>query len=129
MTVTAYLLDLQKWTLMAQLTKHGTKMYHLYKAHTLHDSSLNQLVRFLALGTGVVTLMLAFNMEWSAAFTYLSTEKCIPAQYPNLPDVIPHIGQFLGGEVDLCKMYQFGLPLSDGMVGGWSSWPMANLFT
>ena len=53
---------------------------------------------------------------------------CIPATYPDASTITPmaNLSTFLQGDVDLALVYAYILPLSDGGLGGWSSWPLVN---
>ncbi|KAJ3315708.1 hypothetical protein HDV04_002122 [Boothiomyces sp. JEL0838] len=51
---------------------------------------------------------------------------CTPATYPNEPPMYTNLGDFMQGDADLALIYNFGIPLDDGIVGGWSSWPLIN---
>ncbi|KAJ3348524.1 hypothetical protein HDU83_001276 [Entophlyctis luteolus] len=70
---------------------------------------------------------LLLQMKWTAIVTSIGTFPCSPARYStshSLPTV-PEIASFLYEEATFAIIYNYGLPLSDGLVGGWSSWPLA----
>ncbi|ORY46794.1 hypothetical protein BCR33DRAFT_764513 [Rhizoclosmatium globosum] len=37
-----------------------------------------------------------------------------------------NIHNYVQGDIDFAEVYNYGLPLADGLVGGWPGWPMAN---
>ncbi|KAJ3058228.1 hypothetical protein HDU99_006907, partial [Rhizoclosmatium hyalinum] len=65
--------------------------------------------------------------SWVAIQTKLMTAQCIPPIYENstLPVGID-IHNYVQGDIDFAEVYNYGLPLADGLVGGWPGWPMAN---
>ncbi|KAJ3223855.1 hypothetical protein HDU81_008942 [Chytriomyces hyalinus] len=65
--------------------------------------------------------------SWEAIQTKLKTDFCIPPIYDGstLPPGID-IKQFIQGDIDFAEVYNYGLPLADGIVGGWPGWPLYN---
>ncbi|KAJ3030263.1 UNVERIFIED_CONTAM: hypothetical protein HDU68_009660 [Siphonaria sp. JEL0065] len=65
--------------------------------------------------------------SWVAIQTKLMTALCIPPVYEGstLPNGID-IHNYVQGDIDFAEVYNYGLPLADGLVGGWPGWPMAN---
>ncbi|KAJ3121991.1 hypothetical protein HK100_012171 [Physocladia obscura] len=83
----------------------------------------------LSIGTcAEITLIVSsIFFGWISIETKLMTGGCIPPDYTGakLPDGI-EIKDFLQGDIDFAEVYNYGLPLNDGIVGGWPGWPMAN---
>ncbi|KAI8830074.1 hypothetical protein BJ741DRAFT_364483 [Chytriomyces cf. hyalinus JEL632] len=67
-------------------------------------------------------------MKWTPASTDLGIFPCIPATYPVKPTLLNNIPGFLSGDASLGTIYNYGLPLADGLIGGWSAWPLFNPF-
>jgi hypothetical protein len=68
---------------------------------------------------------MAYQMEWTPIKTFLGEYPCTPATYPVKPTIMDNLGNFLQGDTNFAKIYQYGLPLVDGLVGGWGAWPLA----
>lgn len=55
------------------------------------------------------------------------TFACIPASYPegySANNSALDLPSFLGGDTDFAVVYNYGLPLANGLIGGWSAWPL-----
>ncbi|KAJ3119474.1 hypothetical protein HK100_000297 [Physocladia obscura] len=68
---------------------------------------------------------LILNMKWTAISTELGIFPCIPATYPNTPIILADLPGFLEGDASLSVIYNYGLPLADGLIGGWAAWPQS----
>ncbi|KAJ3236456.1 anaphase-promoting complex subunit Hcn1 [Chytriomyces hyalinus] len=68
-------------------------------------------------------------MQWTPASTDLGIFPCIPATYPVKPTLLNNVAGFLSGDASLGTIYNYGLPLADGLIGGWSAWPLFNPFS
>ncbi|KAI9330761.1 hypothetical protein BDR26DRAFT_922431 [Obelidium mucronatum] len=64
-------------------------------------------------------------MQWTPVSTALGEFDCIPATYPTRPKLLANVPGFLQGDTSLGVLYNYGLPLQDGLIGGWSAWPLA----
>lgn len=54
-----------------------------------------------------------------------ATEPCIPARYESINFKVP-LASYLQGDVGPTSITSYAIPLADGVVGGWSAWPLAN---
>ncbi|KAI9347439.1 hypothetical protein DFJ73DRAFT_836717 [Zopfochytrium polystomum] len=63
--------------------------------------------------------------SWEAVPSHVVTGNCTPPDYAN-STLSEHIDlkQFLQGDVDFASIYNLGLPLADGLIGGWAGWPL-----
>ncbi|KAJ3069941.1 hypothetical protein HDU98_007014 [Podochytrium sp. JEL0797] len=79
---------------------------------------------YFEIGTDVVLIASSILFSWSNMETRLMTDLCIPPNYHNssLPFGID-VGNYLQGSIDMAEVYNYGLPLADGLVGGWAGWP------
>ncbi|ORY35964.1 hypothetical protein BCR33DRAFT_855575 [Rhizoclosmatium globosum] len=50
---------------------------------------------------------------------------CIPTTYTNDLKLLPDLGIFLMGEASLATIDSYGIPISDGFVGGYPAYPLA----
>ncbi|KAJ3021327.1 UNVERIFIED_CONTAM: hypothetical protein HDU68_009690 [Siphonaria sp. JEL0065] len=64
-------------------------------------------------------------MQWTPVSTELGIFDCIPATYPTRPTLLKNVPGFLQGDTSLGVLYNYGLPLQDGLIGGWAAWPLA----
>ncbi|KAJ3319816.1 hypothetical protein HDU76_000440, partial [Blyttiomyces sp. JEL0837] len=73
----------------------------------------------------IVACILLF--QWQDVPTFIKTGLCTPPNYEGvkLPNRI-NLGQFLLGDLDLAACYNYGLPLNDGILGGWPGWPLSS---
>ncbi|KAJ3373936.1 hypothetical protein HDU91_002534, partial [Kappamyces sp. JEL0680] len=78
----------------------------------------------LAVGIDIVLAVGTFNFEFVEAMNLISTDACIPSTYESFKPPIQHLGSFLQGDVDPSLITFYCLPLADGCIGGWSSWPL-----
>lgn len=51
------------------------------------------------------------------------TDKCIPPTYNSSRISIP-ASSFSQGAVNQATIYSYGIPLADGIIGGWGGWPL-----
>ncbi|ORY46880.1 hypothetical protein BCR33DRAFT_715293 [Rhizoclosmatium globosum] len=64
-------------------------------------------------------------MQWIPVTTDLGNFPCIPATYPTKPTFLSNLPGFLSGDTSLSVVYNYGLPLQDGLIGGWAAWPLS----
>ncbi|KAI8615950.1 hypothetical protein BC830DRAFT_242766 [Chytriomyces sp. MP71] len=69
---------------------------------------------------------LGISMEWVEEVSQLGDFPCTPVSYPKKPDFANDLGNFLQGDSDLALIYNYGLPLGDGLAGGFAAWPKEN---
>ncbi|KAI9344619.1 hypothetical protein BDR26DRAFT_857293, partial [Obelidium mucronatum] len=67
---------------------------------------------------------LLLQMKWTGIVSSMGLFPCIPATYPTAPLMPRDLGNFMMGETSLSSIYNYGLPLSDGLVGGFSAYPL-----
>lgn len=98
-----------------------------YQGKTLHRIIL-LLARVFELYSVVIFII---YLNWSPADTAyvedgVSAFPCIPATYPKQYERDPtwDVGYYLQGDSDYASIYTYGLPLGDGLIGGWSAWPL-----
>ncbi|ORY35965.1 hypothetical protein BCR33DRAFT_790641 [Rhizoclosmatium globosum] len=65
------------------------------------------------------------KMKWTGVKSNIGSFPCIPAMYSSNHSLFPDLGSFLAGDSSLATIYNYGLPLLDGMIGGFSAWPAA----
>ncbi|KAJ3285803.1 hypothetical protein HDU79_007063 [Rhizoclosmatium sp. JEL0117] len=65
------------------------------------------------------------KMKWTGVKSNIGSFPCIPAVYSSNHSLFPDLGSFLAGDSSLATIYNYGLPLLDGMIGGFSAWPAA----
>ncbi|KAJ3318075.1 hypothetical protein HDV06_000852 [Boothiomyces sp. JEL0866] len=87
---------------------------------------LRQFIFFVSVVLGILLSFLSLNYQWVPAETLFMSGQCIPATYPTASPIYTNLGDFMQGDIDFALVYQFGIPLEDGLIGGWSSWPMLN---
>ncbi|KAJ1560804.1 hypothetical protein HK405_005907 [Cladochytrium tenue] len=69
--------------------------------------------------------LLEYEMEWEPIdMSVLGTFDCIPVTYTkeNYPD--HGIQAYFEGNQEYAHIYSYGIPLVDGVVGGFSAWPL-----
>nr|KAJ3417987.1 hypothetical protein HK105_000515 [Polyrhizophydium stewartii] len=85
--------------------------------------------RFLYMSSRWVMLLsiwlLSLNLEWTPEITPIGNHDCIPPTYiPNTYNPSVAVGHFIAGATTYAEVYMYGLPLSDGVFGGLSGWPL-----
>ncbi|KAJ3244532.1 hypothetical protein HDU78_010839 [Chytriomyces hyalinus] len=68
--------------------------------------------------------LLGIQMEWRETVSDLGQFACTPLQFSKPPTFHDDLGVFLQGSFELSRLYSFGLPLEDGIVGGMAAWPL-----
>lgn len=83
----------------------------------------------------IVTLFLAFEasllwlcitLDWNLIDEHLGDISCILPNYSRNISIAPsqNLGRYLAGDSEFALLYNYGLPLPDGVVGGWAAWPL-----
>ncbi|KAI8610736.1 hypothetical protein BC830DRAFT_718147 [Chytriomyces sp. MP71] len=69
----------------------------------------------------------SISFSWEKELSLIHVGECQPPAYVNstLPPGIDPT-QYLQGDVDYAEVYNYGLPMADGLVGGWAGWPVSN---
>ena len=95
------------------------------------SSKLRFLIMVMAICYYIIVTLMSFYLDWKPIESFLpglnntGLYPCTPASYPNefkLPKF--DLGTFLQGDVSYATIYHYGLPLKDGFVGGFGSWPL-----
>ncbi|KAJ3205498.1 hypothetical protein HDU82_005161 [Entophlyctis luteolus] len=76
----------------------------------------------------IISLWVVMPGIWVYNFmSKLMTGMCVPPVYENatLPEGID-ISNYVQGDIDFAQVYNYGLPLADGLVGGWPGWPLVD---
>ncbi|KAJ3400645.1 hypothetical protein HDV05_000986, partial [Chytridiales sp. JEL 0842] len=73
----------------------------------------------------VTLFLLQYEMNWTPVRSSLGAHPCTPVSYPTKPKFLDNLGTFLQGDSNFAQVYMYGLPLADGIVGGWAAWPLA----
>ncbi|KAJ1567074.1 hypothetical protein HK405_007278 [Cladochytrium tenue] len=84
-------------------------------AHTVSQAS-----GFVELCAEIIIVACSILYSWEAVPSHVLADQCVPPDYTNssLPENV-NLQQFLQGEIDFATIDNFGLPLSDGLIGGW----------
>ena len=98
----------------------------------------NWKMRFLVLASvylyDIAIIVVCLFVDWHSIETNLpgigNTGKypCTPATYNknfSVPTALS-LNDFLQGDVDYALIYHYGIPLTDGIVGGYGGWPLYN---
>ncbi|KAJ1560253.1 hypothetical protein HK405_007720 [Cladochytrium tenue] len=91
-------------------------------AHTVSRAS-----SFVELTAEAIIVACSILYSWHAVPSHVLAGQCVPPDYTNssLPENVD-FQQFMQGEIDFATIDNFGLPLSDGLIGGWAGWPLSN---
>ncbi|KAJ3261479.1 hypothetical protein HK103_005314 [Boothiomyces macroporosus] len=77
----------------------------------------------LSLIIAVFVSYTAFRFGWKPVIAKFMTDKCIPPTYNSSRISIP-ASSFSQGAVNQATIYSYGIPLADGIIGGWGGWPL-----
>ena len=89
-------------------------------------SFLRQLLFVFSILVDIFLVIATYNFSFTRVDSFLESSACIPAIYPPLITPNENLATILQGQVDFALIYAYALPLKDGAIGGWSSWPNAN---
>ncbi|KAJ3169385.1 hypothetical protein HK101_011479 [Irineochytrium annulatum] len=90
-----------------------------------HVDRFYMLVLALSISAEVFVTIVGLSLLWTPVDNMILVGACIPATYNASNLRFPSkFGQFLQGDTDFARVYQYGLPLQDGMIGGWPAWPV-----
>ncbi|KAI9009294.1 hypothetical protein DFJ74DRAFT_357868 [Hyaloraphidium curvatum] len=89
------------------------------------DPDAGRTLRRLSLASVVLLeialLVLCYFLEWFPADSHLGHFPCTTASYPEAPQFEASLGDFLQGDTDFATVYNYELPLIDGVAGAWGS--------
>ncbi|KAJ3321059.1 hypothetical protein HDV06_004617 [Boothiomyces sp. JEL0866] len=120
---------IHRWILSCQLSGNGCTLNALARgaySSATPGYQVRQAIKLLGLVVPILISVTAYYFEWAELTSVVRNDACIPATYPDPGNLIPDIGNFLQGDTDLALIYSYGIPLEDGIVGGWSAWPLVN---
>ncbi|KAJ3272795.1 hypothetical protein HDV01_005223 [Terramyces sp. JEL0728] len=123
---------IHKWILASQLTSHGCTLNALATgalSAAAPGYQIRTCIKFIGFAVPVLILVTAYYFEWTELSSVVTVDECIPATYPDPSNVIADVGNFLQGDTDLALVYSYGIPLEDGLIGGWSAWPLINPYS
>ena len=109
--------------------KKGATLNDMASSWFLGSVPGGSLRAFMLVMTLVIDALLftgSYYIAFSPKQSLVTKTDCTPATYPDPISHIDELGTFLQGDVDLALVYAYLLPLGDGAIGGWSSWPLAN---
>ncbi|KAJ3125050.1 hypothetical protein HK100_011016 [Physocladia obscura] len=86
------------------------------------------LVSVVAVEITIWYLML--NMQWTGVSTNIGSFACVPVLVEETMTtatkaLTPQLDVFLEGDADGSVIGDYGIPLNDGLIGGWAAWPLA----
>ncbi|KAJ3326275.1 hypothetical protein HDV06_000151 [Boothiomyces sp. JEL0866] len=113
----------------SKVSHSGAKISEVESTYLSNDApgySIRQANYVIAVVIGILLSFLSINYQWSPISTNFMSGPCIPSTYPQDPPIYSNLGDFMQGDVDFALVYNFGIPLDDGIVGGWSTWPLVN---
>ncbi|ORY49544.1 hypothetical protein BCR33DRAFT_713849 [Rhizoclosmatium globosum] len=99
----------------------------IVKLNAEEGKTLRYIFVFALLLIEATVWFLGIQMEWEPAISHLGSYACIKTIYPHKPDIAnisQTLGNFIQGDSDLAMIYNYGLPLGDGVVGGLAAWPL-----
>ncbi|KAJ3075229.1 hypothetical protein HDU98_008836 [Podochytrium sp. JEL0797] len=107
----------------------GVPLSDVAVAPTEFNPPQGRTLRYMFLGSmllleGAMWYLLLF-IQWTPVSTELGVFPCIPATYPVAPSFLANIPGFLSGDASLATIYNYGIPLEDGLIGGWNAWPLS----
>ncbi|KAJ3311251.1 hypothetical protein HDV04_004160 [Boothiomyces sp. JEL0838] len=123
---------LHKWIIASQLSSHGTQLQSISSnvvSSSVPGYRVRLVLKLLGLVVPIIVTVTAYFFQWTNLSSTVSTDACIPATYPSPSNVIGNFGNFLQGDTDFALVYSYGIPLEDGVIGGWSAWPLINPFS
>ena len=90
------------------------------------NRKLRSLVIYTTYLFAICLVVLSLLLHWKPVSSLVgdSRHPCVEATYKNIsiPDI--NIGNHLIGQLNQAKIYNYGLPLIDGIIGGWSALPL-----
>ncbi|KAI8904883.1 hypothetical protein EDD86DRAFT_278047 [Gorgonomyces haynaldii] len=121
--------SLHQLILSSLLSHKGIKIKELFSSYLSSKGPAFGVRRFLAVLAFALPVTMsvgAYFFEWHQVETSMGELDCVSASYLDPPIFLPDTGNYLQGAIDFGSIYTFGIPLQDGIVGGWSAWPEKN---
>ncbi|KAI9335000.1 hypothetical protein DFJ73DRAFT_852302, partial [Zopfochytrium polystomum] len=107
----------------------GVSITSIVHRYGYHDPERGRTLRrtFMAslFAVEVSLWILGYCMQWQNVASEIGYYSCSLATYNTAPLLYPDLGMYLAGDTEFAQVYNYGMPLGDGVVGGWSSWPNA----
>ncbi|KAJ3193474.1 hypothetical protein HK101_004782 [Irineochytrium annulatum] len=109
------------------LIKKGVGFTAVFPArkHAKKGDKFRTIVLTLGFTAEIVLTAVGLGLHWTPVMEPIMTGSCIPADYYGVDVKFPNnFGQFLEGDSDFAQLYNYGLPLANGIIGGWAAWPL-----
>ncbi|KAJ3319528.1 hypothetical protein HDV06_006261 [Boothiomyces sp. JEL0866] len=120
--------NLSLWIIASNLVGHGATL-EILNSKILRARVPGYQVRnylwILSIIIAVLVSFSAFQFAWTPVISKHSTDQCLSGSYGSVNYKIP-VSIFLQGDVGNSGITTYGLPLEDGIVGGFGAWPLAN---
>ncbi|KAJ1548570.1 hypothetical protein HK405_002541 [Cladochytrium tenue] len=82
-----------------------------------------------------VLWLVSYEFKWTTKYNYIGNFACSLPSYDvssdngDLLNITTNLTAQLQSSISQASFYTFGLPLADGIVGGWAAWPLAAPYT
>ncbi|KAJ1548569.1 hypothetical protein HK405_002540 [Cladochytrium tenue] len=101
-----------------------TSVVHHYGIHNpVRGRTLRRVFMGSLVSVEISLWVLGYCMKWKSVASEIGYYSCTMAYYSTAPSLYTDIGNYLSGDMEFAEVYNYGLTLGDGVVGGWSSWP------
>ncbi|KAJ3321060.1 hypothetical protein HDV06_004618 [Boothiomyces sp. JEL0866] len=123
---------IHQWILASQMASHGCHLNGLASnivSPSTPGFQIRFIIKIIGFSVPVLISITAYFFQWTILSSLVTTDACIPATYPNPSNIIESLGNFLQGDTDLALVYSYAIPLEDGVIGGWSAWPLINPYS
>lgn len=121
-TVEVFSYEVSTAILGSQLIHGKAVLSELTKNSIYRDPAAGRKIRyflwFLSLGFEGVVTWLCVQLEWTPEPSTLGIQPCTPATYPTAPALLPDFGNYIQGDMEFALIYNYALPLADGVIGG-----------
>ncbi|KAJ3351120.1 hypothetical protein HDU83_009199 [Entophlyctis luteolus] len=71
---------------------------------------------------------LGIQLEWEPSFSTIGKYPCTKVQFTQEPNISSRLGDYLQGDSTFASLNTYGLALDDGLVGGMTGRPIAELY-
>lgn len=121
--------NLHRIIIAVKVSKNGITLNEL-NSHELTTkipgARLRQLMVICSLALVVVMSFMTVNFAWKPVPTIVATDFCISPVYDVKPKFIDDVGPFMIGTSEFTLIQHHGLPLADGIAGGWAGQPLVH---
>ena len=110
----------------SKLTTDGLVLQQLSKLHARHIPGyfMRVILLGLSIALNIILCVSLYNSIWIPVVSQEEASQCILATYSN-HTIRNHLDSYLLGKIDTSLINTFSIPLQDGLLGGWSAWPLA----